>query len=150
MVNAARPRPPAWWPVVAWTFFFGPLGVVAASRRAGQARRGRNSVAPYWVAWSVTLAVSAVAGMVVFAAGVPAYLAYREGVVTEVVQANIVGDAKLRSASGAVTSAVCEPIGPRDRDGIRLYECVLTMENGRTGSLTVTADADGNWTAAKK
>ena len=59
MHNAARPRPPSWWPMVVWTFFFGILGSVSAKRRADQARRGRNSVAPYWVAWGVTVAVTA-------------------------------------------------------------------------------------------
>ncbi len=150
MVNAARPKPPAWWPVVAWTFFLGPFGAVSAGRRAGRARRGRNSVTPYWVAWAVTMAVSAVAGMAAVAAGVPAFLAYRENLITRVVQEKVRTDGQLRAVNVTATSVVCEPVGPRDTGGIRLYDCVLTMEDGRTGSLRVTADEDGSWTAVRR
>ena len=30
------------------------------------------------------------------------------------------------------------------------YDCLLAMDDGRTGSLTVTADNDGHWTAVRK
>jgi hypothetical protein len=32
---------------------------------------------------------------------------------------------------------------------MRRYDCLLTLDDGRSGSLTVTADADGNWTAVR-
>ena len=147
MVNAARPQPPSWWPVVVWTFFFGVLGAVSASRRAARARRGRNSAAPYWVAWGVTVAAGAALAAGVVAAGVPAYLDYREGAVTKVVQERLRTDAQ---AGAPVTSVTCEPVGPRDAAGDRRYDCLLATEDGRTGSVTVTADADGNWTAVRQ
>jgi hypothetical protein len=148
MHNAARPKPPSWWPVVGWTFFFGIFGAVSASRRADQARRGRNSVTPYWLAWGCTLAASVVAAGIVVAVGLPGYLDYREGAVTKVVQDRIVTDGRLaESASVTASAATCEPVGPRDTAGQRRYDCVLTLDDGRTGTLTVTADSDGAWTA---
>ena len=112
MHNAARAEPPAWWPVVVWTFFFGIFGLISASRRATQARRGRNSPAPYWVAWGVTVAVLSVLGVMAAAVCVPAYLAYREDVITKVVQENILTDGRLQ-ASAHVTAATanCDPVG---------------------------------------
>lgn len=145
MVNAARPRPPSWWPVVAWTLVFSVLGAVPASRRARRARQQRNSPAPYWVAWGVTLVASGLAGMLAVAAGVPAYLEYREGAVTKVLQDKLRADAW---GGGAAASVTCTPAGPRDTTGFRRYDCLLAAEDGRTGSITVTADGDGNWTAA--
>ncbi len=147
MVNAARPKPPAWWPVVAWTFFFGILGALSASRRAGRARRGRNSTAPYWVAWAVTLAASTVTGAAVAAVGVPAYLDYREDAVTKVVQEKLRTD--VQGGAAAAKSVTCAPDGPRDAAGLRRYDCLLTTEDGRSGSFAVTADTDGNWTAVR-
>ena len=57
-----------------------------------------------------------------------------------------------KSAQVTATAANCEPVGARDASGIRRYDCVLTLDDGRTGTLAVTADADGNWTTvpAKK
>jgi hypothetical protein len=137
--------------VIIWTFFFGVFGVVSAGRRANQARRGRNSPAPYWVAWGVTLAVSAVIGAIVTAVAVPAYLNYREQAVTKVVQHNIVADDQLAAGlRAAPTTATCDPVGPRDSTGTRRYECVLTLDDGRTGSLAVTADSDGAWTVVPR
>jgi hypothetical protein len=151
MHNAARPKAPSWWPVVVWTLFFGLLALTAVIRRVDQAKRGRNSVAPYWVAWGVTMALSGAIGAMVAVAGVPAYLAYREGAVTELVQEKVVGDGQIEATGLAATSASCEPTGARV-DGQRPYDCVLTLEDGRTGSLSLTADTDGTWvsTAPKK
>ncbi len=148
MVNAARPQPPSWWPVVAWTFFFGFFGAVSAGRRAGRARRGRNSAAPYWVAWGVTLVATAVLGAVVAAVGVPAYLDYREDAVTQVVQEKLQADAQGGGATAATVT--CEPDGPRDAGGLRRYDCLLAREDGRTGPFTVIADADGNWSQVRR
>jgi hypothetical protein len=147
MQNAARPQPPSWWPVVAWTFIFGIFGAVAASRRADRARRGRNSVAPYWVAWAVTLAVGGVLWLAGVAVGVPVYLNWREDMVTDVVASNLVHDGRLaETAEVTATKAACDPVGPRDPAGQRRYDCTLTLQDGRTAALTVTADADGVWT----
>lgn len=147
MADAARPRPPSWWPVVGWTLLLGVLGAVAASRRAARARRGRNSPAPYWVAWGVTMAAGVALAGAVAAVGVPAYLEYREAAVTKVVQEKIRADAR---AGTAVTSVTCEPLGPRDAAGDRPYDCLLTLEDGRSGAVTVTADSDGDWTAVRR
>lgn len=148
MHNAARPKAPSWWPVVGWTFFFGIFGAVSASRRADQARRGRNSVTPYWLAWGVTLAAGVLAAGIVLAVGVPVYSDYREAKVTELVQDRIVTDGRLtESAAVTASAATCEPTSPRDPAGHRRYDCLLTLDDGRAGTLTVTADTDGVWTA---
>lgn len=150
MHNAGRPKPPAWWPVIAWTFFLGLPGLVSAARRANMARRGRNSPAPYWLAWGAAAAVLTVAGAIVAAVGVPAYLAYREDSITRTVQSNLIADGQLTKTAGlTATSAVCNPMGPRDVDGLRTYGCQIQLEDGRSGSLTVTATTDGVWSAVK-
>jgi hypothetical protein len=148
MHNASRPAPPSWWPVVAWTALLGVLGIVSASRRAGQARRGRNSPAPYWVAWGATMAVVSVVGVIVLAAGVPAFLDYREGVATKAVESALKNGEQLTESAGVTaSSATCEPVGARDAGGTRRYDCTLALDDGRTGTLAITADPDGNWTA---
>ncbi|MCA2218458.1 hypothetical protein [Jidongwangia harbinensis] len=148
MHNAARPDPPSWWPVVAWTWVFGPLGAIAAARRAEQARRGRNGVAPYWVAWAVVTAVWVLGLAVSVAVAVPTYLTIKENATTKLVQSKLVGDGQLtETARVTATRAACTPVGARGTDGLRRYDCVLTLNDGRTASLTVTADADGVWTA---
>ena len=153
MQAAARPTPPSWWPVVLWTFFFGLLALVSVVKRADIARRGRNSVAPYWIAWGVTIAVGWMIGAAVVVAGIPAVLNIREGAITKQVQENIVGDGTLSSTAQVTATTVnCEPVGARDASGLRLYDCVLTLDDGRTGTLVVSADSDGKWTVvpAKK
>lgn len=147
MVNAARPRPPAWWPVVAWTVLLGVPGAVSAGRRAARARRQRHSPAPYWVAWALALVASGTAYAVAAAAAVPAYLDYQEDVVTKVVQDGLRANAW---GGAAATSVTCTPAGPRDGGGLRRYDCLLAAEDGRSGSIVVTADADGTWTAVPR
>jgi hypothetical protein len=149
MLNASRSKPPAWWPVIGWTFFFGIFGVVSAARRAAIARRGRNSPAPYWVAWGATAAVLTLTGAVVAAVGVPALQQYREETVTRAVQTNLIRDGELQTAGLTATAANCRPIGSRGADGMRTYECLVQLEDGRSGSMTVTAGTDGAWSAVR-
>ncbi|MDT4995637.1 MAG: hypothetical protein QOH97_5529 [Actinoplanes sp.] len=151
MHNAVRPRPPAVWPVAAFTVFFGLLGAISAARRAGQARRSRNSSTPYWVTFVVTLAVSGVLSLVVAASvAVPAYLALRESAVTATVRSNLVHDGRLKTLTGASASAAtCATAGARAADGLREYACLFTLADGRTGTIEVAADMDGNWQPAK-
>jgi hypothetical protein len=94
------------------------------------------------------MAVSAVAGAVIVAAGVPAYLAYREDQATRAVQQQIMTDGRLESSAHVTaTAAKCVPAGVRDAAGIRRYDCVVTLSDGRSGSMAVTAARDGVWTA---
>jgi hypothetical protein len=67
MINASRPKPPSWVPVVLFTFFFGLFGAISAVRRANQARLTRNERHPYWIAFGVTLAVSLILQAVLLA-----------------------------------------------------------------------------------
>lgn len=147
MRNADRARAPRWWPVVFWTFFFGVFGAISAARRAGQARRGRHSVTPYWVAFAVTAVAGGVWWSTAVAVVVPVYLHHREGAITTLVQEHIRTDGRLESTAHVTARAAsCRADGPRNAGGLRRYDCVLTLDDGRTGSLTVTADADGTWT----
>jgi hypothetical protein len=151
MRNAARPTPPAWWPVAIWTFFFGILGAISAARRADRARRGGNGTAPYWITWAVTMAVSAVLGATLAFVAYPAVRAGAEAKVTAEVETKMRTDGQLTTLLGVGATAVnCDPVGPRDSGGIRAYDCALTLEDERTGTLTVTADADANWTVVRR
>jgi len=148
MQAAARPTPPGWLPVVLWTLLTGPLALLSVVKRADMARRGRNSVAPYWIAWALTMAVVAATVVSAVAVGIPAFLAVRETAITKQVQENIVSDGSLnRTARVTATTASCDPVGPREPDGLRRYACLVTLEDGRSGTLTVTADSDGTWSA---
>ena len=130
---------------------FDLVGVASASRRAGVARRGRNSVAPYWAAWGATVAVLSVVGVAALAVGVPVYLSHREAVVAKVVESDLKNGDQLKASDGVTaSSAHCEPVGLRDAAGIRLYDCTLALSDGRTGTLQVTADSDGRWAAVPK
>jgi hypothetical protein len=85
--------------------------------------------------------------------GVPGYLSWREDLVTTAVEKNLVGDGRLaETARVTATAAACKPVGARGTDGRRRYACALTLTDGRSASLTVTAGRNGAWTAvpAKK
>jgi hypothetical protein len=151
MRNAARPAPPSWWPVAVWTFFFGILGAVSAGRRAERARRGGNSSAPYWITWAAAMGVSAVMSSVMVLVAYPAYQNYHEQSVTTQVEKKMRTDGTLKGLLGVGATAVnCDPQANRDDAGMRAYECALTLEDGRTGTLTVTADTDGSWSVVRK
>jgi hypothetical protein len=148
MQAASRPTPPSWWPVVLWTFFFGLLALISVIKRAGMAQRGRNSVAPYWIAWGATMVVGWMLGAAMYVAAVPAYLNFREDSITQQLQTNIVKDGSLTSSAHVTaTSANCDPMSVRDATGLRLYDCVLTLDDGRTRTLKVIADTDSTWSA---
>ncbi|WP_412739822.1 hypothetical protein [Krasilnikovia sp. MM14-A1259] len=149
---AARPRPPAVWPVAVWTLLFGVFGVVSVRRRAASARRIRSSTAPYWIVFCLALVVGGLvtAGLARTVA-VPAYLEYRETAVLKQLQENIVTDGELqKSARLTATQATCRALGDRGSNGLRNYECELTLDGGRFRPLRVTADETGDWTVMKK
>jgi hypothetical protein len=147
MARAGRAKPPALWPIVPFTLLLGLLGLISTVRRANRARRAQRSVAPYWITFGVSLAASFVLGGIVVAIAVPVLLNVRETAVTKTVQENLVKDGQLKAAWNlTATSAQCEPAGSRT-DGLRRYDCLVTLADGRTGSLSVTGDSDGNWTA---
>jgi len=146
MRHASRAQAPAVWPVAVFTMLFGVLGSVSAKRRADQARRTRNSTAPYWIAFLISVAAGAFCWFV-FAAVVivPMLAEIRETNSLEAVQRNVVADGRLKDARIAVTAAQCRAMTDRDGAGMRDYLCQLTLEGGRTGSLALTADESGQW-----
>ncbi len=135
MVDAARPEPPSWWPVVGWTFFLGVPGGGVGAPAGRPGAPDPTSPAPYWVAWVLTTGVSAALGAAVALVGVPAVADYREAAITTVVPEN------LRTGARA---------GPRDTAGVRTYDCVVETADGRTGSVTVTADGGGTWQLVRR
>jgi hypothetical protein len=151
MRNASRPTPPSWWPVAIWTFFFGVLGVASAARRADRARRGGNSTAPYWITWAAMMAIAGVFWTIAGSVAVPALKEYREDGITTQVEKNMIKDGQLKGLLGVDATAVnCDPMDVRDADGIRAYDCALTLEDGRTGTLTVTSGTDAQWDVVRK
>jgi hypothetical protein len=149
MRNAGRARPPALWPIAPFTFLLLFPGLISAARRAGQARRGRTSVAPYWITFAVSLVASGLLWSMITAVAVPVYLNYYENAVTTRVEHKLVHDGQLAASSHVtVTGAKCEPMGPRAADSTRAYTCLLTLDGGATGTLSVRADTSGAWTAA--
>jgi hypothetical protein len=149
MDSAGRAKPPALWPIAPLTFLLWIPGIVSTARRAGQARRGRNSVGPYWITFVVSSAASTLLWLMIFAISVPVAIASYEGRVTDRVEHNLVHDGQLAASSHVtVTSAKCEPTGPRAADQTRSYACLLTLDGGTTGALSVRADTSGAWTAA--
>lgn len=148
MRHASRAQAPAVWPVVAFTMLFGVLGAISAKRRAGQARRTHNSIAPYWIAFLISVAAGAFCWFVLAAmAVVPMLAELRETNSLEAVQRNVVADGQLKDARITVTAAQCRAVTDRDAAGMRDYLCQLTLEGGRTGTLALTADASGQWHA---
>jgi hypothetical protein len=151
MQNADRPRPPAVWPVVVCTLLFGVFGAISASRRMRRARRMRISTARYWIAFLVTLVA---AGFLSFAvatvAALPIIDNVRETVAVDAVQQNLVRDGRLQKTAGmTATAATCTAVDMRRSDGKRDYNCLLTLSDGRTGTIGVTADRAGDWTPAR-
>jgi hypothetical protein len=148
MNNAARAKPPALWPITPFTFLFLIPGIVSTARRAGQARRARNSIAPYWITFAVSLVAAWFLWSMIFAVTIPIAVNYYEGKVTDRVEHNLVHDHQLATSSHVVVkSAKCEPVGPRAADATRAYECLLTFDDGATGALAVRSGTGGDWTA---
>jgi hypothetical protein len=147
MQNAGRPTPPSWWPIAPLTFLFLIPGLISTVRRAAQARRGRNARAAYWITFVASLVVSFFAWGMLISVAAPVYLNIRETAITKTLQEHIVSDGQLKAKSRlTATSVSCDPNGPRV-DGQRLYSCLLKLDDGRTGTIDVTADTDGHWTA---
>jgi hypothetical protein len=148
MHNAARPKPPAVWPVAPLTFLFLIPGIVSAARRATRARRSRSGAAPYWITFAVSVVASWFLWSMIIATAVPAFLAAYDNGVTDRVESAIVHDGHLAKSAGAtVRTATCEPSGPRAANGRRAYACLLTLDGAGTGTLNVVADREGHWTA---
>jgi hypothetical protein len=151
MSRAGRAKPPALWPIAPLTFPLGIFGLISTVRRAARARRAQRSVVPYWIAFAVSLAASGLLWAMIIAVAVPVLLSVRETAITKTLQENIVKDGQLTSAwKLRATDARCEPAGARTTEGPRQYDCLLTLDDGRTASLTVTADSAGKWVAKKK
>jgi hypothetical protein len=151
MQNADRPRPPAVWPVVVCTLLFGVFGAISASRRMRRARRMRISTARYWIAFLVTLVAAGFLSFVVATvAALPIIDNVRETVAVDAVQQNLVRDGRLQKTAGmTATAATCTAVDMRRSDGKRDYNCLLTLSDGRTGTIGVTADRAGDWTPAR-
>ncbi|WP_127504145.1 hypothetical protein [Actinoplanes solisilvae] len=60
MARAARPTAPSWAPVVFWTLLAVVPGLISATRRGAEARRGGNERYPYWIAFGTVLATGVV------------------------------------------------------------------------------------------
>ena len=146
MQHASRAQAPAVWPVAVFTLLFGIVGLVSAKRRADQARRTRNSSAPYWIAFLVSAAAGAFIWFVVSAVVIgPALTEFQENQRLAAVQRNVVGDGQLKKARIEATAAQCRAVTDRDAAGMRDYLCRLTLADGNTASLTLTADESGQW-----
>ncbi len=149
MQHASRAQAPAVWPVAAFTLLFGVPGAISAVRRAGQARRTRNSTAPYWIAFLASLVAGGFFSFVMCAVVIgPMVTEIRENNRLEAVQRNVAGDGQLKNARIDVTAAQCRAVTKRDAEGLREYLCRLTLVDGRTASLTLTADESGQWRSA--
>ena len=148
MHNAARPKPPALWPIAAYTFLFLLPGIISTARRAGQARRGRNGVAPYWITFAVSLVASWLVWGMIVSVGVPIGINIYETRITDRVEHNLIHDGQVAKSTGvAVQTATCQPMGTRGADGLRTYDCLLSLGDGSTGTIEVRADTAGTWTA---
>lgn len=146
MQHASRAQAPAVWPVAVFTLLFGVLGAVSAKRRADQAHRTRNSTAPYWITFLVSVVAGAFLSFVFGAVAIgPVLTEIRENNRLEAVQRNVVGDGQLKNARINVTKAQCRAVTDRDAEGMRDYLCRLTLEDGGTATLTLTADDSGQW-----
>ncbi|GAA2464368.1 hypothetical protein [Winogradskya humida] len=146
MRNAARAQPPALWPVAVLTFFFSLAGVVSAARRANRAQRGGNSGAPYWITWAVSLLAGSFVWFVVSLTVIqPAVTDFVESRAQSAVENQVLHDGQLAKANITATKAECNAASERRADGTRDYLCNLTLNDGKTGQVTVTADKDGTW-----
>jgi hypothetical protein len=147
MHTSVRPKP-SWIPVVAWTFFFGLFGVISAARRAGKARKAGHPQQSYWIAFGATLFAGTVVWAVAAALTVPVYLNTRQTAMTKTVEENIV--AQPATAAGVrVTAADCKSIDG-NRDGLYAYTCRVTLNNGRSGTVSVLAEPDGTVQVLKR
>ncbi|GGK88561.1 hypothetical protein [Mangrovihabitans endophyticus] len=149
MDQAARPLPPRWWPIIPLTLCFGVLALITVRRRAAAARRERNGVAPYWTTWCLSMVAAVGLWTLIGVFGLPALAEQREAAAVAAVQSHIVSDGQLDAATGMrAIDATCTAAGEVPGETVRYrYDCMLTLEDGRTSELSVTADRDGMWEA---
>ncbi|WP_229072268.1 hypothetical protein [Actinoplanes sp. DH11] len=145
--GSARPVAPSWRPVVAWTFFLSVLGVVAAMRRSGRARRYGRERSPYWVAFGVTLVAGAAFwSALLYTVALPVYQHFAEKKLTAALESTVLTDGRIAKSAGAtVTNPQCAPQGERNGDGLRTYVCTFTLVDGKKTSVFVQADRNTNW-----
>jgi hypothetical protein len=150
MQNAGRAGAPTWWPIILWTFFLGGLiGLIPTARRAGRARRSRNSVAPYWITWAATIIPAALIwGLLVLPFAQTSGSDWLEHARTDKLQSALAHDGSLKTATGATPkSAQCDAVGVRGAAGDRHFTCLIRFSDDSTGTLDVLAGTDGRWTA---
>jgi hypothetical protein len=150
MQNAGRAGAPTWWPIILWTFFLGGLiGLIPTARRAGRARRSRNSVAPYWITWAATIIPAALIwGLLVLPFARTSGSDWLEHARTDKLQSALGHDSSLKTATGATPkSAQCDAVGVRGAAGDRHFTCLIRFSDDSTGTLDVLAGTDGRWTA---
>jgi hypothetical protein len=128
----------------------GLFGAIVAARRGRRARRQGNPRYPYWLAFGLTLVAAALPGL--YAVGVTAAVVQSQVVeprVERTVERSLAGSDRVSVPAGVtVRSADCRPLGARrTSDGLRDYLCSVSLSSGRTGTLQLTADRTGNWTA---
>ncbi|MFF0374806.1 hypothetical protein [Actinoplanes missouriensis] len=145
--GSARPLAPSWRPVVFWTFFLSVLGVIAAMRRSGRARRYGRERAPYWIAFGVTVVAGAAFWSALgYSVALPAYRHVQETKVTTALEDTVLDDGRIAKLVGApVTNPRCTPSGDRGSDGLRTYACRFTLVAGGETSVFVEADRNGHW-----
>ncbi len=137
---------PAVWPVAVFSVLFGPLGAISAVRRACQARAAGARVAPYWIVQAAGFVVFLVLGLIGTSLFVPAYLNYREAVLTKALESAIVHDTVPTPAGVSVVSADCTPLtAVAASDGTRVYRCQIAVSDGHGGPVNVVTSRDGTW-----
>jgi hypothetical protein len=152
MNSAARPAAPSWVPTAIFTFVFFPAGIVSAVRRTKKAKQARREQYPYWIAFVGALVIASVLWRLVFAIATPLLMEHVfEPMATKNVQSSIVHGGQLKTPTGtAVKAAACTPSGTRmAASGLRAYSCTVTLDDGETGTLKVTATTGGAWTKVK-
>ncbi|WP_067497568.1 hypothetical protein [Actinoplanes sp. TFC3] len=150
MRHAARAQAPALWPVAVLTFLLGVFGAISAARRAKRARRSGNNPAPYWITYAVTMLAGGFVWFVVTLTVVqPLVTSFLESRALSSVEDHILHDGQLAKANLTASSAACRAAGDRREDGTRDYLCRLTLADGRTGQVTITAQRDGTWQATQ-
>jgi hypothetical protein len=128
----------------------GLFGAIAAKRRAKRAKRDGNPRYPYWLAFGLTLVAASVPGL--YAVGVTAGIVQANVVeprVERTVEQSLVHSGRVGVPAGVtVLSAACDPIGERSTTGgLRDYTCLIALSSGRSGSVRLKADREGNWTS---
>jgi hypothetical protein len=131
--------PPAVWPVILFSCFFGLFGIISAVRRSSAASKLGISGGRYWVGFGAGLAANVVVGFVVAVLTLGALLS------NIVMTPGRLADQIVNNNTDQTATAATCAIEDVTTSGVGTYVCAVSYDDGTQADVTVTVTSNGDW-----